>query len=169
MEQTRLSNMWYVLLVAPQRDAAVAQCLTEMDHDAYSPLGSKVVIHKRYKTRLHKEFRLFPGYVFVTGALASAGIISPEAKRAGAREYIGPFERPFHLPFGYVEHMRNEELLGTFDSRKRPEVGAAIRLEIFGVEVDAEVIRSPADTIHAIANLMGRMVTITDCAGKLAA
>lgn len=156
-------SLWYVLQTKVGRDDRVVEEFPE--GDAYSPVGSKVVIHKRYKTRLHKDFRLFPSYVFVREA--SDGVVTREVKRAGARKFLGPVDRPYSLPFGYVEHLRNEELLGAFDSRKRPEIGDKIRVELFGVELDAEVIRSPADTINAIAKLMGRIVTITDCAGKL--
>ena len=158
-----VEDNWHVLMVKTGRDAQVAECFS----DAYSPIGSRIVIHKRFKTKLHKEYRLFPSYVFVKGA--SDGVVPFEARRAGARKFIGPTDRPYPLPLTYVENLRREELAGSFDSRRRPEVGETIRIEVFGSELDAKVIRSPSDTIHAIANLMGRIVTVTDCAQKMVA
>lgn len=149
---------WYVLCIHAGRDGAIAERVEDAGFKVFSPEGKKIVIHKRYKTRLPKTFRLLPGYLFVAGEN-----FAPTLAVDGVYGFLGTEDAPSRVPLGYVESLQREEMLGAFDTSKRPNKGDKVQVEIFGESAIATVTRTTKDRIEAVADFMGKLVTLVDC------
>lgn len=159
-------NRWYVICFQGGHDERALEFLKERGFDPFSPLGKKIIVHKRYKTKLTKKFRLFPGYAFILAN--SQEEISEATQCPRVTGFLGQDDLALPLPVGCVENIIASYEAGLFDLTKKRTKGDKVTIELFGERVSAEVRSiSVKGTIEVVADYMGRMVTVADCAERL--
>ncbi|WAP67216.1 transcription termination/antitermination NusG family protein [Jiella pelagia] len=161
---------WFAVRSNPRCEDRAMTSLGERGFRTYAPRGRKVVIHRRTKKRIEREFKLLPGYVFVAmprdRARQHFGLVR---ECDGVKDLVRIDGAPAAFPAAEIEKLQRTEELGLLALsslvRKRGHdfrVGETVRiaggpLAGFAAEV---VDVSSRKSIRLLMEILGRATEI---------
>lgn len=107
------NDRWFVFRVQSGLDNKAEASLSRKGFEVFRPLARRRLIHRRYKTKIIKEFSLFPGYLFVQMGHSSNWMVASKCQSVlGA---LGIDGVPLPLPLNQVEGLQAACAAGEFD------------------------------------------------------
>jgi len=152
---------WYVIRTKTGVEGRVEKALSDDGYAVFLPQYKKIVRHKRYKYRIPKWNPLFPGYMFIH-------IHDDHDRNAWMdvvkKRYVSGFlgaTHPVPISSEIVSDIWTNQSEGNFGiSTGVLNVGDSVEVDLMGRRIRATVDRVTLDTIQAVANWMGKAVTI---------
>lgn len=105
--------VWFAVRTNPRCEDRACASLGENGFEVFAPKGLKVIIHKRSKKRIEREFHLLVGYVFVAMPSDPKGRHWGLAREChGVKAPIGFDGQPVQFPTQQIELLRETEARG---------------------------------------------------------